>query len=181
MKTIVKTITITLEGTPTKANQTTVIESVKKLLAEIWPQHNISYGFTLDPKEITQNTATPSSIKLNHRFSKIAGKKILVIKASGLVRPSEDSGQWEKIERYLEGLVDGAQAVMVHLENVPYVDSVGLGFFVTFHTFLTTRGIKLIFVSPTERVSQKLKICRLDTVFNIVDDKKQARDEIKKN
>ena len=57
---------------------------------------------------------------------------------------------------------------MVNLENVPWVDSVGLGTLVTFYTFLKNHEIKLIFVSPTEKVANKLRLCRLDTLFNMV-------------
>src|SRR3990167_4852106 len=159
-----KSITITLVESLPQETEQMLIQSVKKLLASMAIKHSISSTLLVQPKD-----EVPSSLKLEHEFRKIANQKVLIIKADGVVKPSESSSEWKRIEKFLENLVDGAQAVMVNLENVPWVDSVGLGTLVTFYAFLKNHEIKLIFVSPTEKVVNKLRLCRLDTVFNIVD------------
>ena len=158
-----KVITIILDEEITNKAETKLMQSIKKLLAEIAIKHRISSSFITTPRD-----ETTSSLKLEHVFRDIAARKVLEITARGLIKPSEDSAQWEKVEKYLEDLVDRADAVIVNIANVPHVDSVGLGVLVTFHTFLQKWGIQLIFVGPNEKVRQKLRICRLDTILHIV-------------
>lgn len=158
-----KAITILFDETLTNDIEQKIIRSIRRLLAEMAIKHELSSSLQTKPR-----VEAKSSLKLDHEFRDVANRKVLEITASGTVKPSKDSAQWDKIERYLEDLADGAYAVMVNITNVPDVDATGLGVLVTFHKFLSKRDIKLIFVGPNERVRQKLHICRLDTIFHIV-------------
>ncbi|MEK7151674.1 MAG: STAS domain-containing protein [Patescibacteria group bacterium] len=147
-----------------------IVLAVSELLSRIKIKHAISItssgAFFKEPDG--------SSLKFEEKFEIVNGKKVLFVKASGVVIPSESSSKWKEIELYLENLVDGAQAVIVDLGGVPYIDSVGLSVLVTFFTFLNKRNIQLVYANPTKRVNDKLRISRLNTIFNIAENEELA-------
>ncbi len=68
----------------------------------------------------------------------------------------------------------GIQKVLIDMDNVPYIDSTGVGFLVSTHTSLTNDGgqLKLLKVKP--KILEVFKIMNLLSVFEIFDDEEQA-------
>lgn len=57
--------------------------------------------------------------------------------------------------------------VLLDLSNIEVINSLGLGMIVAAYTSLKKNSIKLVFLSPTEKVQNLLKITHLDTIFRI--------------
>jgi anti-sigma B factor antagonist len=77
----------------------------------------------------------------------------------------------------------GIQKVLIDMDNVPYIDSTGVGFLVSTHTSLTSDGgeLKLLKVKP--KILEVFKIMNLLSVFEIFDDEEAAMKsfEVKKS
>ena len=77
----------------------------------------------------------------------------------------------------------GIQKVLIDMDNVPYIDSTGVGFLVSTHTSLTSDGgeLKLLKVKP--KILEVFKIMNLLSVFEIFDDEETAMKsfEVKKS
>ena len=59
--------------------------------------------------------------------------------------------------------------LLLNLENVPYIDSAGLGEVVRTYTTVTRRGGQLKLLSLTKRITDLLTITKLVTVFEAFD------------
>jgi anti-sigma B factor antagonist len=68
----------------------------------------------------------------------------------------------------------GAKILAINLAGVPEMDSSGMGSVVRAFTQVKKAGGRCIFFAPTKRVMQLLKMVRLDTVLDIVDDEAAA-------
>ncbi len=55
--------------------------------------------------------------------------------------------------------------VLLDLSQVELINSLGLGMIVAAYTSLKKNSISLVLISPTEKVSNLLKITHLDTIF----------------
>jgi anti-sigma B factor antagonist len=68
----------------------------------------------------------------------------------------------------------GVTSVILNLEGVPYIDSVGLAEIVSAYTTLTRHGGTLKLVGLTERVRNLFTITKLVSVFEIHDTEARA-------
>ena len=68
----------------------------------------------------------------------------------------------------------GQRKVLLNLENVPYVDSAGLGVIVGTYTTITRQGGGLKLLRLTKRIEDLLAITKLLTVFETFDDEADA-------
>lgn len=89
------------------------------------------------------------------------------------------SGRLRFLETYLREHVNallqaGHREFVLNLEEVPYIDSFGLGQLVSIWTSIRGKGGRLILVQPSDHVRQLLKISRLDTIFQVSPDVAEA-------
>jgi anti-anti-sigma factor len=67
----------------------------------------------------------------------------------------------------------GCRKVMADFQDVPYVDSTGIGFLVGVYTTVkNTLGGRFVIVGPHHRVQEVLELTRLNTVMPIVADER---------
>ncbi|MFZ0737316.1 MAG: STAS domain-containing protein [Candidatus Acidiferrales bacterium] len=85
-------------------------------------------------------------------------------------------GESEQLFRdRVQQLVDsGVMHIAVNLAGVSELDSSGIGALVRTFTTLKRAGGKCTFYSPTQRVRMLLKMVRLDSILDIVDDEAAA-------
>ena len=70
----------------------------------------------------------------------------------------------------------GHKNLILNLEGVPYVDSVGLGEIVRTYTTVSRQGGNLKLLNLTKRIQDLLQITKLLTVFDTYDTEKEALD-----
>lgn len=73
-----------------------------------------------------------------------------------------------------EVIGNGALRLAINLAGVPYMDSSGIGELVRTFTQLRKQGGRMILFAPNKQVLMLLKMVRLDTVLDIVDDEAAA-------
>jgi anti-sigma B factor antagonist len=64
--------------------------------------------------------------------------------------------------------------ILLNLENVPYIDSAGLGEIVRTYTTVSRQGGQLKLVNLTKRITDLLSITKLLTVFETFDAEQDA-------
>jgi anti-sigma B factor antagonist len=81
----------------------------------------------------------------------------------------------EKLRQSVEQLVTGNQKyVLINLENVPMIDSSGIGSLVKSFTNAKNKGGKVKLLKPTRLAQQLLSITGLLSVFETFDDEAAA-------
>ncbi len=81
----------------------------------------------------------------------------------------------ELLREKVNGLIEqGHRNLLVNLEDVPYVDSAGLGELVRTHTTVRRQGGRLKLVNLTKRITDLLTITKLLTVFDTFDSEAAA-------
>ena len=68
----------------------------------------------------------------------------------------------------------GRRKVVLNLEDVPYIDSAGLGEIVRTYTTITRQGGSLKLLNLTKRITDLLSITKLLTVFETYDSEADA-------
>jgi anti-sigma B factor antagonist len=68
----------------------------------------------------------------------------------------------------------GHTKIIFDLQSVPYIDDVALGEFVCAHHLLSKKGEKLKLLNVTKRVAKLLDTTKLDKVFELFEDQKEA-------
>lgn len=71
-------------------------------------------------------------------------------------------------------LENGHKAVLLHLWQVSFIDSTGLGRLVACLTSASSRDAEVRLLRPSPRVEDVLKITGTDQLFEIFDDEEQA-------
>ncbi len=71
-------------------------------------------------------------------------------------------------------LAAGTKKLVLNLENVPYIDSAGLGEVVRTHTTVSRQGGSLKLLNLTKRIEDLLSITKLLTVFDTYDSEAEA-------
>ncbi len=71
-------------------------------------------------------------------------------------------------------LAAGVKKLVLNLENVPYIDSAGLGEVVRTHTTVSRQGGSLKLLNLTKRIEDLLSITKLLTVFDTYDSEAEA-------
>ncbi len=97
---------------------------------------------------------------------------VCVIKLDGKFMAAGDSFFLrEKIKNVLSM---GIQKLLVDMDNVPYIDSTGVGFLVSSHTSITQEGghLKLLKVKP--KILEVFKLMNLLRIFEIFEDEETA-------
>jgi len=71
-------------------------------------------------------------------------------------------------------LAAGKKKLLLNLENVPYIDSAGLGEVVRTYTTVSRQGGSLKLLNLTKRIEDLLSITKLLTVFDTFDSETEA-------
>jgi len=86
----------------------------------------------------------------------------------------------EKLRGKVRQLVEGGYSrIILNLEEVSYIDSVGLSTLVASYTSARKQGGELKLLHLTKRVHDLLQITRLSTVFEIYDSLEEAQQSFK--
>jgi len=86
----------------------------------------------------------------------------------------------EKLRGKVRQLVEaGYSRIILNLEEVSYIDSVGLSTLVASYTSARNQGGELKLLHLTKRVHDLLQITRLSTVFEIYDSLEEAQQSFK--
>lgn len=79
-------------------------------------------------------------------------------------------------EKVNSAIGDGRTRLLLNMEDVPFVDSSGLGEVVRSYTTLTRKGGKLKLLKPGKRIRDLLAITKLLSIFEVFDDEQAAVD-----
>ncbi len=77
----------------------------------------------------------------------------------------------EKIKNVLSM---GIEKVLIDMDNVPYIDSTGVGFLVSSQTSLSGQGGQLKLLSVKPKILEVFKVMNLLSVFEIFEDEEAA-------
>jgi anti-anti-sigma factor len=76
---------------------------------------------------------------------------------------------------------DNANLLIVDLNDVPYIDSAGIGCLVGAHVSREHSGRKLILVGASERLVTSLKVTKVDQLFTFAPDVEHAQAQATSN
>jgi anti-sigma B factor antagonist len=71
-------------------------------------------------------------------------------------------------------ILQNRKRILLNLEDVPYIDSAGLGEIVRTYTTVSRQGGQLKLVNLTKRITDLLSITKLLTVFETFDTEQEA-------
>src|SRR5882762_10773268 len=71
-------------------------------------------------------------------------------------------------------ILQGRRKIVLNLEEVPYIDSAGLGEIVRTYTTISRQGGSLKLLNLTKRITDLLSITKLLTVFETYDSENEA-------
>ena len=95
-----------------------------------------------------------------------------ILDLNGAIRLGETE---QKFRNQVDQLIEsGSTHLAVNLAGVPELDSSGIGALVRAFGSVKRAGGKCTFYAPTQRVRMLLKMVRLDSVLDIVDDEATA-------
>jgi anti-sigma B factor antagonist len=78
-----------------------------------------------------------------------------------------------------EEIESDRKGIILNLEEVPMMDSVGLGMLVAAYTSLTKKGSKMVLLNVGRSVRYLLVITKLDQIFEKYDDEDEAIESFK--
>lgn len=105
------------------------------------------------------------------KFDERIRGNIVIIDPKGKLTAESEGAFTETVLKRLNG---GWVEVIVNLQDVPYIDSAGLGALVQMYTSAKRRGGRLVLTRVAERNHHLLSITRLVTVFDVYDSEEEA-------
>jgi len=98
-----------------------------------------------------------------------------ILDLEGAFRLGDDKNLLELFRNKVKEVVEsGSLHIAVNLAGVTDLDSAGIGELVRAFTSLRKAGGRCVFFAPTKQVQMLLKIVRLDTIFDLVEDEASA-------
>jgi anti-sigma B factor antagonist len=97
---------------------------------------------------------------------------IAILDLSGKLMGGPDADDFKEVIKKL--MTEGCKKILVNLEDVPWVNSTGLGILIAGYTSLKRDGGTLKLLNVTDRIQSILMITRLGTIFESYDDEAQA-------
>jgi len=86
-----------------------------------------------------------------------------------------------ELNKAIQEQVDANRAgIILNLEEVPMMDSVGLGMLIAAYTSLTKKQSKMVLLNVGRSIKYLLVITKLDQIFEKYDDEDEAVDSFKK-
>ena len=108
------------------------------------------------------------SLKVNGR----AVGDVTIVDLNGRIVLGEETGTFRDTVRQL--LDEGKKKILLNLGDVSFIDSSGLGQFVSSHVTATNRGASLRLLNVQKRIHDVLQTTRLHTIFQTFADEKAA-------
>ena len=93
-------------------------------------------------------------------------RNVLVLNISGRLTVSDDNLR-DTVAQFLKA---GKREFVLKMSDVSYMDSCGLGELVTVYISVTNSGGRVRLLAPSARVRALLRLTRLDSVFDILED-----------
>jgi anti-sigma B factor antagonist len=125
-------------------------------------------GCTLDRLGLGLRPLSPPKIQCARRQV----GEVSVVEISGRITQGEGSVMLRQIVNEL--LDKESKKILLHLGEVHYIDSSGMGELVRIYTSVRNQGGELKLVSPSKRVQDLLEMTRLNAVFRIDDSESAA-------
>jgi len=97
---------------------------------------------------------------------------VAILDLSGKLMGGSDSDDFKNEVKQL--LAEGTKNILVNLEEVPWVNSTGLGTLIAGYTSVKREGGTLKLLNVTDRIQSILMITRLGTIFETYDDEAEA-------
>lgn len=86
-----------------------------------------------------------------------------------------EKSQVEELEDWVtEQLEEGKLNFLFNLNDLDYINSTGLNFFIQLFTRIRNKGGELVFCCVSDKISKLLIITKLNNVFNIEQDEQNA-------
>ena len=83
------------------------------------------------------------------------------------------------LEIVSDAMNDNVVAIALDLEKVRYMNSTGLGVFITLLTKVKNKGGDVVVVNPSEQIKKLLQITKLNDVFRSFDTEEEAIQALK--
>ena len=97
---------------------------------------------------------------------------VTVLDLSGKLTPDQgDVRLLETIDQLLQG---GTTRILINLDQVPYMDSAGIGTLVSCYKHTSERSALLKLLNPRKRIFDLLHLVKLDKIFECFQDEQQA-------
>lgn len=90
-----------------------------------------------------------------------------------------DSSSLEIIDFVNEKINQKFKNALLDLSKVRYINSSGIGLLITIVTKFRTNEGEVILVNPSEQVKKLINITKLDSIFTIVQNEKEAKKHLK--
>lgn len=84
----------------------------------------------------------------------------------------------ELIEVVNDALSSEAKFCLINISEIRYINSSGIGVMITILTKFRNKGGELYLINPSDHVKKLLIITKLQAIFNIVKDEKEALNAI---
>jgi len=97
---------------------------------------------------------------------------VAIVDLSGKLMGGSESEDFKDGIKQLMG--EGYKNILINLEDVPWVNSTGLGTLIAGYTSVKREGGTLKLLNVTDRIQSILMITRLGTIFETYDDEAQA-------
>lgn len=95
-----------------------------------------------------------------------------VLDLSGKLTPDQgDVRLLETIDQLLQG---GSTRILFNLDQVPYMDSAGIGTLVSCYKHASERSATLKLLNPRKRIFDLLHLVKLDKIFECFHDEQEA-------
>ena len=97
---------------------------------------------------------------------------VTVLDLAGKLTPYHgDAPLVDTVDGILQG---GATRILINLDQVPYMDSAGIGALVSCYKHALERGATLKLLNPKKRVFDLLHLVKLDKIFECFHEEQQA-------
>ena len=85
----------------------------------------------------------------------------------------------ELLELISQQIEDNILLCAIDISNVRYINSSGIGVLITVLTKFRNKDGELVLINPSEHVKKLLIITKLNAIFNVVDDEREAINVLK--
>lgn len=74
-------------------------------------------------------------------------------------------------KKVVKSLIDSHEfeGLAMDLSNIEYVDSTGIGVFISIYKYLAERNRKMALIAPQSKVGKVIKITKLETIVPVID------------
>jgi anti-sigma B factor antagonist len=97
---------------------------------------------------------------------------VTVLDLSGKLTPYHGDAPLQ--DTVIELVQGGTRRILINLDQVPYIDSAGIGALVSCYKHAVERGATVKLLNPQKRIFDLLQVVKLDKVFECFHEEQQA-------